>query len=106
MTYAPPPPQPYYPAPRTSTTALISLISGIAGWFVLPIIGPIIAVITGHMAKGEIRNSMGQVTGDGLATAGLVLGYIQLIGALCGCVIFAVLMIMGVSIPFLGEFNF
>ena len=28
------------------------------------------------MAKGEIRNSGGTLSGDGLATAGLVLGYI------------------------------
>jgi len=106
MNYAPPPPQGYYPAPRTSTTAIISLISGIAGWTVLPVIGPIIAVITGHMAKGEIKNSMGQVSGDGLATAGLVLGYIQLILGICGCIAFVALMAMGVTIPFLSEFNF
>ena len=106
MTYAPPPPQGYYGAPRTSTTAIISLIAGIAGWTFLPILGPIVAVFTGHMAKGEIRNSMWQVTGDGMATIGLVLGYIQLALGLCSCIIIGILLAMGVSIPFLSEFNF
>jgi len=58
--------------------ATVSLITGIASWVVLPLIGAIIAVITGHMAKKEIRESGGTLTGDGLATAGLVLGYVQI----------------------------
>ena len=63
---------------QTSTLAIVSLVSGIVSWVLLPLIGSIIAVITGHMAKREIRESLGKLSGDGLATAGLVLGYIQL----------------------------
>ena len=40
---------------RDSTLALISMISGIVGWTILPFIGSIVAVITGHLAKKEIR---------------------------------------------------
>jgi len=105
MSYAPPPPQGYYP--RTSTTAIISLISGIASWFLLPLLGALIAVITGHMAKGEIKNSNGQVTGDGMATAGLVLGYLNLALGVCGCLAIAIMLALGViSIPLLNSQNF
>jgi hypothetical protein len=72
------------PAP-TSTLSLTSLIMGIVGWIFLPIVGAIIAVITGHMAKKEIRESTGLLGGDGMATAGLVLGYSNLVLGLCVC---------------------
>lgn len=72
------------PAPTNSTMAIVSLVAGIAGWTLLPIIGAIVAVITGHMAKNEIRSSGGRLTGDGLATAGLVLGYASLVLGVCG----------------------
>ncbi len=72
------------PAP-TSTLSLASLMMGIIGWILLPVVGGIIAVVTGHMAKKEIRQSDGLLGGDGLATAGLVLGYSNLVLGLCGC---------------------
>ncbi len=72
------PPRPLPPVPQTSTLAIVSLISGVLGWLGLLGIGPIIAIITGHMAKNEIRSAPGQIGGDGLATAGLVLGYVNL----------------------------
>lgn len=69
---------PVYPAPalkRESSLAIVSLIAGIVGWTILPFIGSIVAVITGHMAKKEIRESGGTMSGDGMALAGLILGY-------------------------------
>jgi hypothetical protein len=89
--------------------AVISLISGIISWFLLPVIGGIIAVITGHMAKKEIRESMGRLTGDGLATAGLILGYLNLgVTVLSVCAI-AALIALGVTpflcIPWANEFS-
>ncbi len=80
MTDQPIQPQaPFPPVTRTSTLATISLITGILTWLIIPIVGAIVAVITGHRAKKEIRENLGSVTGDGLATAGLVLGYLQLV---------------------------
>jgi len=70
---------PLAPATQASTLATISVITGIATWFILPVIGALVAVITGHMAKREIPANTGRITGDGLATAGLVLGYLQLL---------------------------
>ena len=63
---------------QASSLAIVSLVSGIACWFVLPLIGAIIAVITGHMAKKEIRESAGRLSGVEMANAGLVLGYVHL----------------------------
>ena len=89
-TYTPAPaPQPYAAPPQygssgpatlpTSTTATVSLIFGILSYVALPILGPIVAIVAGHMAKNEIRRSHGQLGGSGMATAGLVLGYIQIV---------------------------
>jgi hypothetical protein len=59
----------------------------VLGWTLIPVVGGIIAVITGHMAKKEIRQSDGLLGGDGLATTGLVLGYSNLAVGLCVCVV-------------------
>jgi hypothetical protein len=68
----PPEPAPA-PAPQNSSLAIVSLVSGIVG-LCLPLLGGIVAVITGHMAKKEIHASGDTLGGNGLATAGLVLG--------------------------------
>jgi hypothetical protein len=82
--YYPPPTQPE----RTSALALASLSTGIAAWFVFPLIGAITAVITGFLAQDEIRRSEGRLRGSAFATAGLVLGWLQigliLLGVLIG----------------------
>jgi len=39
---------------QTSTMAVISLISGIASFFILPLLGAILAIILGYSAKKEI----------------------------------------------------
>jgi Domain of unknown function (DUF4190) len=82
------------PVPRTSTLAIVSIVTGIASWIIIPFLGAIIAIVTGHMAKSEIRGSAGELTGDGLATVGLVLGYIQIVltcGAICVITILALM---------------
>ena len=66
------------PAPRqTSNYAVIALVAGILGWTLLPFLGSLGGIIFGHMARGEIRRSNGQLDGDGLAVTGLVLGWIN-----------------------------
>ncbi|MFT3806547.1 DUF4190 domain-containing protein [Arenimonas sp.] len=76
-----PPPAPYNaPAGKpTSTMAIVSLVSGILGWTLAPWLGSIIAIITGHMARSEIRRSNGAIEGDGLAITGLVLGWASIL---------------------------
>lgn len=58
---------------------------GVLGWTLIPVVGGVIAVITGHMAKKDIRQSAGLLGGDGIATAGLILGYSNLVVGLCAC---------------------
>ena len=80
--------------------ALASIISAVIAWvvgalgscallfvfpFVLPctglvfFIGSLVAVITGHAGRRQIRQSGGLQGGDGLALTGLVLGWIGLV---------------------------
>jgi len=75
---------------QNSSLAIASMILGILGWTFLPILGTIGAIITGHIAKSEIKNSRGSLSGDGMATAGLVLGYIQVIMGLCICTVLVI----------------
>lgn len=73
-------PAPYGPTGGTSGLATASLVLGLLG--VVMCFGPVTgipAVICGHMAKGQIRNSGGTLQGDGLATWGLILGYISIV---------------------------
>jgi hypothetical protein len=62
------------------------------------------------MAKNEIRRSMGLIAGDGMATAGLVLGYLQLGLTVVGLCVAAALIALGISpllcIPFANQMNF
>lgn len=60
----------------TSTLAIISLITGILGFTALPGIGCIAAILTGYRARKETRATPVLKSGDGLATAGIILGWI------------------------------
>ena len=92
---------PMQPVAKTSTLAIISLITGILGFVqILPVIGPIAAVITGHMAKNEIKKSGGMVTGNGLATTGLILGYVTLAIGLCLACFFILAFAGLITLPF------
>jgi len=64
--------------PRTSGLATASLICGVSGVILPLFFNSVAAVITGHMAKKEINASNGTITGGGMATAGLILGWIQI----------------------------
>ncbi len=64
---------------QTSVLAIISLVAGLCGWLPLPILGSLVAIVTGHLARAEIRREPGRLEGDGLALAGLVLGYLALL---------------------------
>jgi hypothetical protein len=85
--------------PKTSTMAILSLISGIAGWLGLFGLGGILAIVFGHVAKNEIRKSGGWVTGDGLATIGLVLGYANVALSLIGLCLFVLVFAGAISAP-------
>lgn len=101
----PPPPPPHYvqpvypppvhpvapvymvPAPRhTNGVAVASLITGICAWVVFPFVLGIVAIITGHIARGQIRRSGDD--GGGFAIAGLILGYLNVVISVLGLLLF------------------
>ena len=61
----------------TSTLAIVSLVSAILGFTFVPIIGTIVALVTGYMARSETRSIPVRASGDGLATAGIIMGWVQ-----------------------------
>lgn len=62
----------------TSTYAILSLAFGLMAWLMAPLLGAIVAVVCGHLARAEIRRSPNPIEGDGMALAGLILGYLQI----------------------------
>jgi hypothetical protein len=52
-----------------------SLVLGIASFLVVPVVGAIGAIITGHRAKKAIRRTGQTTKGEGMATAGQILGW-------------------------------
>ena len=61
---------------KNSVLAVVSLVLGLASFF-FPIVCSLGAIITGHIARSEIRK--GTQSGAGLAMAGLVLGYLTFV---------------------------
>lgn len=66
----------YVYGPKTNGSAVASLVFGIISWFLCPVVGGILAIVLGHVARGQIRRT-GE-GGGGQAMAGLVLGYAHL----------------------------
>ena len=85
--------------PKTSPLAITSLVTGLLGWTLLPLLGSLVAIVTGHMARSEIRRSRGVLDGDGLAVVGLVLGWLPVMIGVLGLVV--IFMFLG-GIAWLG----
>ena len=81
--------------PRTNNLAVVSLIFGVVAWVLCPIVAAVVAVVTGHRARGEIRVS-GE-GGDGMALAGLVLGYLNLALVGLSVVVIVLILVVGVA---------
>ncbi len=63
--------------PATHLLAITSLILSILGLLpVLPLIGSIAGIITGSIARKEIRNQPEVYSGEGTAKAGVILGWV------------------------------
>ncbi|ALN81558.1 DUF4190 domain-containing protein [Lysobacter antibioticus] len=75
------------PVRQTNVLAIISLIAGILGWTLLPLVGSLGAIITGHMARGQIRREPDRYDGNGLAIGGLILGWGSVIIALLSLIV-------------------
>ena len=64
------------PVQKTNGMAVTSLVSGILGLTLCAGIGSVVALICGYIAKGQIKRSQGMEGGSGMATAGIVMGWI------------------------------
>jgi hypothetical protein len=102
-----PPGQLYTPAAasKTNSLAVISLVAGIGSFFahIIPGVGgftvALVAVITGYMARRQIRQTGEQ--GMGMATAGMVIGIVHL--ALIGVgILILVFLIFVVGVAMFG----
>lgn len=62
----------------TNIAAVVSLVCGFLTWFALPLLGALIAIVAGHGALRQIRSCDGSEQGEGLALAGLALGWLQI----------------------------
>ncbi|MGY4515659.1 DUF4190 domain-containing protein [Lysobacter sp. HA18] len=71
----------------SSQLAVASLVLGLLSWVLIPVLGGFGAVICGHMARRDIRAARGALGGDGMAVAGLVLGYLHLVVLIVGVII-------------------
>ena len=89
-----------YYGQQSSSLATISLIAGIASYFVVPFLGAIAAIITGNMAKKEIQESAGRLTGMDMAKWGVILGWINLGLSLVGICILMLTVFGAISLPF------
>ncbi len=90
------------PAAPTSSMAIISLVASILGFTFLPLIGSIVAVITGPMAKKEILASGGAMGGEGLATAGTIIGWVGIGLSVVGLCVVGTLVAIPLCLAFLG----
>jgi hypothetical protein len=93
----PPAPPPFSSPPpgrmeQSAPTAIWSLILGILSFVCCGFITAIPAIICGHMGRSTIQKSGGALGGMGMATAGLVLGYLALVLNL--------ILIPAIAIPF------
>lgn len=103
---APSPATPVYgqPAPGyapiavpTANEAIWALVLGIGSFVLCGIFAAIPAIIVGTNAKKKIAASGGQYGGEGMATAGIVLGWIQVGLTIVGIVLLLIILAVGGS---------
>ena len=81
-------------APGTHTLAIVSLVLSILGLVgVLPLVGSIGGIISGRIARQEILDKPDLHSGEGIARAGVILGWVGVgLALLVGCIILAALL--------------
>ena len=90
-----PPPARALPSVPTSGLAVAALVSGVAGLTLLPLVGGILALVLGYMARRDIRDRPDEVSGDGLALAGIIMGWISIGLVVVGCLFFGAIAACG-----------
>ncbi len=81
---SPPPGQPAAAFSQTNGLAIASVLLAVL-WFAG--IGAVLALVFGYRARRQIKNSAGTQTGSGLATAGIILGWIGITILVAGVIL-------------------
>lgn len=76
LQYGAPQPYGYAPPPPKNDLGVWSLVTGILSWILCPLVLGIVAVATGNASRKAIRDGLANNTGA--ATAGLILGWINI----------------------------
>ena len=82
--------------PTSSGKATASLVLGILGLVFCPLICSVLALVFGHQGRNEIDGSGGRISGRGVATAGIILGWV-------GLVIWGLLFALGIIGAIVGD---
>jgi apolipoprotein N-acyltransferase len=85
-------------ARRTEGTAIVALVLGILGIVSCPLILSIPAVIVGNQARARIRENP-SLEGDGLARAGVIMGWVGIGFFGIGLVIGILALVFGAALP-------
>lgn len=78
---------------KTDNKAVVSLVLGILSLTFFSILAGLPAVVLGHISRSNIQKSMGRLKGEGIALAGLIMGYLSLL------TIPMILIIAAIAIP-------
>lgn len=81
---------------RICGRAAASLVFAILGFLFFPLIGSILGIVLGKKAKMEIYESQGNLGGEGMAIAGIVVGWIGVSAVLSGVLILFLLGILNI----------
>ena len=92
--YGGPPPQYVYAVtPPKNDLAVWSLVTGILSWILCPLILGIVAIVTGNASRKAVRE--GLANNLGMATAGLVLGWINVALTGAAVLVWIVFLVVG-----------
>ncbi len=70
--------QPYPKEEQTNVLAIVSLVSSLLSWVLIPVLGAIVGVVCGHVARCLLRYQSNESIGL-MALVGLMIGYVQLV---------------------------
>lgn len=71
--------------------AVASLVLGLLS---CTIIGAILAIVFGHVAQAQIKQSQGTLGGKGLALAGLIMGYLVIVPAVIVGIVYVAILVL------------
>jgi hypothetical protein len=81
----------YYPGAQNDKTNVLAIVSLVSAFVI-----SLVAIITGHMALGQIKRTGEK--GRGLAIAGLVLGYLGIVSGIIVSIVLVIMLVAGVGI--------